>query len=384
VSDQNGCSEEFDIELNDYQALLIKDSVIPTTCTEQNGVILINQVINPSGALPYVSHTWSDGSNFLNRAGLDSGLYILDMVSGPNFSSNNCHSIKHINVGVKMPTPQQICVVTVDTTTTTNVVIWEKNGEENISHYNIYRENTQAGHYMLIDTVNFSNESNFNDVIASPEIRSWRYRISPVNTCGVEGPLSIAHKTLHMNSIITNANGTQILWDDYEGPADISHYIVWRYSTQNGWETISPSIPLSTSSFTDMNTATLTNIDYLVETVMNSTCTAEKINDFNSSRSNRERGTFAVGEGTGASNNSIIEINGQFELYPNPANEWIVINSLMTVEATTFELINIHGVVISKHIFEGASTKIDLSDLPTGYYFIRISGESQGIPFIKN
>ena len=384
VSDQNGCTEEFDIELNDYQALLIKDSVIPTTCIEQNGAILINQVNNPFGVLPYLSHTWSDGSNFLNRAGLDSGLYILDMVSGPNALFNNCHSIKHINVGVKMPTSQQICVVTVDTTTTTNIVIWEKNGEENISHYNIYRENTQAGHYMLIDTVNFSNESNFNDVIASPEIRSWRYRISPVNTCGVEGPLSIAHKTLHMNSIITNANGTQILWDDYEGPADISHYIVWRYSTQNGWQTISPSIPLSTSSFTDMNTATLTNIDYLVETVMNSTCTAEKINDFNSSRSNREKGTFAVGEGTGASNNSIIEINGQFELYPNPANEWIVINSLMTVEATTFELINIHGLVISKHEFNGTSTKIDLSELPTGYYFIRISGESQGIPFIKN
>jgi hypothetical protein len=283
-----------------------------------------------------------------------------------------------------MPTPQQICVVTVDTATTTNVVIWEKNGEENISHYNIYRENTQAGHYMLIDTVAFSNESNFNDVVASPEIRSWRYRISAVNECGVEGPLSIAHKTLHMNSIITNGNGTQILWDDYEGPADISHYNVLRFSSENGWQTIATSIPLATSSFTDVTATGLTNLDYIVETVMNSTCTAEKINDFNSSRSNRERGTFAVGEGTGASNNSIVEINGQFEIYPNPANDFITITALELNEPTSVELVNIHGIVLSKHDFNETSLKIDLSDLPYGYYFIRIPGQTQAIPFIKN
>lgn len=384
VTDQNGCSQEFDYELNDYQAILIKDSIIPTSCTEENGAIIINLVNTPFNNLPYVSHTWSDGSNFITRVGLDSGTYILDVVSGPSFGSTYCHSIKHAEVGVRMPTPQQICVVTVDTATTTNVVIWEKNGEENISHYNIYRENTQAGHYMLIDTVDFSNESNFNDVVASPEIRSWRYRISAVNECGVEGPLSIAHKTLHMNSIITNGNGTQILWDDYEGPADISHYNVLRFSSENGWQTIATAIPLATSSFTDVTATGLTNLDYIVETVMNSTCTAEKINDFNSSRSNRERGTFAVGEGTGASNNSIVEINGQFEIYPNPANDFITITALELNEPTSVELVNIHGIVLSKHDFNETSLKIDLSDLPYGYYFIRIPGQTQAIPFIKN
>ncbi len=386
VTDQNGCSERFEYELNDYQALLIKDSVIPTSCTETNGVIIVQLVDNPFGALPFLTHSWNDQQNlFLSRNSLDSGTYILDVVSGPSgFNGLECHASKRIHVGVKLPTPQQICVVTVDTATTTNVVIWEKNGEENISHYNIYRENTQAGHFMLIDTVQFSNVSNFNDVIASPEIRSWRYRISPVNICGVEGPRSIAHKTLHMNSIITQANGTQILWDDYEGPADISNYVVWRFSSQNGWEDLSPAVSIGTSSFTDLSAAGLTNTDYFVETILTTRCSAQKVNDFNSSRSNRERGSFSVGEGTGASNNSIIEINDLFKLFPNPANEWILINSLSTVESATFELINIHGLVISTHAFDGTSVKIDLSELPIGYYFIRISGKSQGIPFIKN
>ncbi|MCH8903549.1 MAG: hypothetical protein IIA45_06520, partial [Bacteroidetes bacterium] len=68
----------------------------------------------------------------------------------------------------------EICLVTVDTATNKNLVVWEKPAVNNIASYNIYKEGTQAGVYFLAGNVPYASVSTFLDTLADPAQRSWR------------------------------------------------------------------------------------------------------------------------------------------------------------------------------------------------------------------
>ena len=40
----------------------------------------------------------------------------------------------------------------------------------------------------------------FIDEVADPSIRSWRYKLSVVDVCGIESELSLRHKTMHLTA----------------------------------------------------------------------------------------------------------------------------------------------------------------------------------------
>ena len=84
------------------------------------------------------------------------------------------------------PVTPEICIVTVDTLAQRNEVVWEKNGETDIDYYNIYKETTQAGVYQLIGSQDYEEESLFVDENSNVQQRSYRYKLSAVNNCGVE------------------------------------------------------------------------------------------------------------------------------------------------------------------------------------------------------
>jgi hypothetical protein len=65
---------------------------------------------------------------------------------------------------------------------------------------------------------------------------------------------------------------------------------------------------------------------------------------------------------------------GQIQIYPNPAEQFLVINSDLD-EMYSALLYNSNGRILSKTNFT-KSTQIDLSDLAPGIYFIRLTNES--------
>lgn len=373
VTDGSGCSKTFSYQLDDYQAADILDSIIPATCNMEDGAILV-ELVNELNGPNVLSFSWSNGNPQADNFNLAPGTYTITVASGPSpFNGLTCYSQKIMEVGVRAPILQDICMVTVDTTTTTNLVVWQRVEEIAISHYNIYRENAVAGNFMLIDTVQAGSESLFNDVVASPLDRSWRYKISAVNTCGVEGPVSATHKTMHLNSIVNLANGSNdIYWDDYEGRQE-AEYVVWRHSDQNGWQPLAPSVPFGVSVFNDLPQAGLTGIDYYVEMTLSSMCTATRAQDFNSARSNKEKGQFSVGEGTGDSNNALSEAYlSHISLAPNP------VTGMLTViqQENQPVFITIHttdGQTLHSYQLQTTETHIDFSSYAKGIYFVNIS-----------
>lgn len=385
VTDASNCKDTFGIQMDDLQALEINEMVFPASCNVQNGAIYLNLDANPNGGTTTPNTiTWSTGAETAIIGSLGTGMYTVEVT---NFSTdapfNVCHAVKTITVPLKSPIIQPICVVTVDMSTT-NLVIWGKSEFYGIDYYNIYRENAVAGEYSLIDTVDFNNLSIFNDVVASPMDKSWRYRISQVDECGTESPISPAHKTLHLNSIdVQSSSSVDIFWDEYEGQMDAAEYVVWRYTDQNGWEALSPSVPLGTSYFNDTPPGGATGLDYYVEMVKQSPCTAEKAQDFNTTRSNKDKGTFVLGQGTGDSNNALGENSFVFEVYPNPFSDEIQLN---ISEKGMGKLVHIYALD-GTELFTATVTDMTMTVQPTnlaqGMYCWRIDGSPLTVKLIR-
>jgi len=382
VTDLSGCKDTFYYQLNDYQSVAISDSIIAADCSISNGAILTTLTPTDFGNPPS-SISWTNGALYKDNFNLAAGNYTLTVGSVSPFNGNMCYSQKTMTVGTKAPIRQEICLVTVDLATSTNLVVWES-VESEIDHYNIYRENAVAGTYMLIDTVDGDGESIFNDVVASPIDRSWRYRISAVNECGIEGPVSNPHKTLHLNSINVLGDGSvDVFWDDYEG-ATAPEYVVWRMTDQDGWQALTPSVPFGTSFFNDVPPVGSTGLDYYVEMVLGYQCTAEKVQDFNSSRSNKDKGNFLPGHGTDDSSNGLDELNNAtITVYPNPFNDYLVVNVANAASDVEVIVYSVDGHAVSSAVLSNGINKLQLGHLEAGMYFIQTGTSGRLAQFIK-
>jgi hypothetical protein len=385
VTDGNNCVFKDSLFLNNDLSVIIQDSLILPSCNQNNGGINLNIIVPPLGGT-INSILWDNGATTEDIFNLYSGNYMVSINSGAN-----CISQKSFYLGNKAPLKNDMCVVTVDTASITNLIVWEKNENDDVQYYNIYRENDDAGNYLLIDTVQFSNLSVFNDVVASPLHRSWRYRISAVNSCDVESPLSVPHKTLHLNTIAQPTPGVfNVYWDAYEGLSS-GEYVVYRHTDADGWINLSPTVPFGANTvFTDTPPVGYTGLDYFVSFELASPCTATyRAQDFNHSRSNKEKGIFNPGSGAGDySNNSVFEYTEDdifIQIYPNPASSALFIEFLGT-KSMNIEIVSLDGQVLSKNFYSEGISQINVSDLSKGIYFIRADFDSKTktIMFVKD
>lgn len=368
TTDGNGCITVNTLYVSENGAADLYGMVTPSSCGLAEGAI--TTTLYPPFGETISSISWSNGATSQDVSSLLPQLYTCTLVA-----SNNCRSIKGWNVPVGPPLRNDICVVTVDSATTTNLVVWEKVQTTGISHYNIYRETSMQGNFALIDTVNADNISLFNDVVASPLDRSWRYKISAVNTCNVESPLSNPHQTIHMQ-MVGAAGGTSVdlSWNPYEGAA-FSNYYVYRYTTATGvWESIA-ELPATQLTYTDNTPPATPGLDYMVEMERDDTCTAliYRAQDFNSSRSNKDKAQFNPGHGTGDSHNGIAEIYlGAIRVYPNPASDLITIDQESN-ETITIEIRSVEGQLIQTLQTAKLSQEIRIDALSSGVYFVTVS-----------
>lgn len=364
VTDANGCSIDTTVTVGTYnynEAYL--NSVTHADCGMSNGAIDINLYSYEPDSI--VSASWSNGATTEDLTNLSPGTYTYTITQ----VNPVCNFSLDVVVSANEPLQNDICLVTVDSITTTNVVVWEREQTTGIDHYNIYRKSNNSGQFQKIDYVLASEESMFNDVWASPLVKSWEYRISAVNNCGIEGPLSNIHKTIHMTKTDLGNGDYKVEWNKYQGFSYTSHDI-WRFTASTGWQMIQ-SVSNNQTSFTDTPPNT-NGLDYSIEVDPGYVCQSTKATSHNASRSNRSSGIFNPGEGTGASNNSIVE-NESFNvsLYPNPSN---------TVATLQFDLnqkynvtiYNMNGQVIESLQFTGNRLDINTSSLSNGLYIVDI------------
>ena len=79
-----------------------------------------------------------------------------------------------------------ICMVSIDTFTQKNMIIWQRQQGMKTSYYNVYSESTTAGVYNRIGSVPFDSLPVFVDLTSNPRQKAYRYRITAVDSTANE------------------------------------------------------------------------------------------------------------------------------------------------------------------------------------------------------
>ena len=165
-----------------------------------------------SGVNPY-AYEWSDPSAqvTMTATGLCTGTYIVTVTD-----AFNCLGIDSVTLATTAPN-QELCIVTVDETSTHNLLSWEKPITTGIDSFRIYRN--IIGTYTWIGSVPYDSLSHFTDTTngINPNTTSYRYKITALDTCGNESAMSGFHETIHLTTNVGTGSEINLIWDDYEG-----------------------------------------------------------------------------------------------------------------------------------------------------------------------
>ena len=159
-----------------------------------------------------------------------------------------------------------------------------------------------------------------------------------------------------------------IHWDNYEGMV-YSDVNVHRFDSTNGWVTIASNISFGTNAFPD-TPPVLTGLDYLVEFNLADPCQSAKVQDHNSSRSNKSSSVFDPG-------NSTVQIQdnelGAITCYPNPSEDMFVIHVDQFDLVTNYQVVDLNGNLIQSGMLTSNNTAVDVADVASGIYLVKIS-----------
>jgi len=277
ILDDNGCLTTNLVTIIEPADLGLQVDIVDATCGNSDG----SADANVSGGTGIYTYLWSTGGTSSSEPALADGAYSLLVTD-----ANGCTVSESVSV-ITESLAQQICIITVDETSSKNIVVWENPQTPNIASYNIYREIPGTG-YTLVGNMLWSETSEFTDSASGidPSITSYRYKISAVDTCGNESVWSDYHETMHLALPILSGGKVSLLWDNYEG-FNFSYYRILRDTTGLGdtnWVAID-SVTASNTSYTDINPPT-GSAYYAIEVVVVSTCTSDKSKSYNSSKSN--------------------------------------------------------------------------------------------------
>ena len=279
VLDANACSAIKYFSISEIGApTVIIDSIYNGTCGNSDGAIYISVY----GAYVTYTYLWSNGDETEDLVGVDPGTYHVTVSD-----EGGCDAIQVATIPADKPDPNPICLVSVNSDTYYNEVVWEKEYTEGISHYNVYKEGSQSGVYTLIGSVGIDQESVFVDTLSNVMQRSWRYKISVVDSCGIESILSEYHKTMHLTMNLGLNNSVNLIWDHYEG-FSYNTYSIYR-RTNDEWELIA-TVPSNLTSYTDFDPVLDETLYYVIEIQHPYGCDPTKTNR-NISRSNVTKGT---------------------------------------------------------------------------------------------
>jgi len=255
---------------------------------------------------------------------------------------------------------ESVCLVSVDEATGNNMVVWEKTPEQNTASYNVYKETSEMDVYELIGSQPYADESTYVDATSNAMETSSRYKITAVSDCGAESELSAGHKTMHLTMNDDASNEVVLTWDTYEG-LDYSMVNILRGTDPMNMELI-VQLPSDNFTYTDMTTGG--TYYYQVRIEQNGSC--DPNGDIGSPRSN------IVTYNNTTSNKDLTD--HQIEVFPNPFSSEINLRNIPT-DVHSLLIKDVSGRILLRSAVNDSAMSLNGSDLPSGMYFIEMTGE---------
>ena len=344
-------------------SVLLNNASIPIVDAGFDQTVCVGTSVTLSGS-GAISYSWNNGvSNGIPFTPLITSTYTVIGIDG-----NGCQANDQVVVVVQnVFQNEEICLVTVDSTSTKNLIIWEKPAIASIDSFKIYREISSA--YTHIANIPYSALSIFTDITngINPNTTAYKYKITVVDSCGNESALSSEHRTIHVAISPASPCGYNLIWNDYIG-FPVSQYLIYRDSSNTGWVK-KDSVSFGNTSWTDFTCYPANDtIAYLVEAVNPTGCNPNKASGHNSTRSNVQRNYGVLNVAQSSGNDLNLKIS------PNPTNGKFTIQT--TINNYLLSITNIQGDIIYKSEITNPKSEIDLSGQSSGVYIVSIkSGE---------
>lgn len=270
---------------------------------------------------------------------------------------------------------QKICMVTTDTVTNKNKVIWEKADKYGTDSFYIYRDG------MRMAAIGRDSLSEWEDTTSYPAWGSYRYTITTRDTCGILGYMSPYHASLSFSpmefwdSSATPPHGyyAGFYWTPYYIEGDTSAVGVYQiyidsFSTGN-WHVLATVNPALGGYYYDSTLFALSQASFRMVIQTNRTCNPSRNAGY--IYSNIVTSDFPTGI------SSIDDLN-DVKIYPNPAKDLLNIgftNSDRSSQKITLNIVNAIGQSMYNAALSPTGTvkRIDMADWPGGIYFVTIS-----------
>ncbi len=357
----NHFSDTLQINITQPQPLTISTtSPVNANCSVNNGGI---SSTTSGGTSPY-SYLWTNGDTTLTSVNINAGQYSCTVTD-----ANGCTAVSSVaTIGTNMLNTISICMVTVDSLSTHNIVIWEKSTlPASIDSFRIYRE-TMTNVYTLIGSVSNDSLSEYHDYGSNPNSTSYKYKLRATDICGdTTYGLSPFHNTIHLQHL---GNGN-LIWTLYQienSGNPVIFYIVNRDDNNTGnFLPISSTIPGTNSTYTDVNYASYPNASYRVDVAWSISCSPTR--SFTTTRSN------IINNGTSVSVSHLTNKN-EVSIYPNPFSTQTIISFQKEQKNTTVKVTDQLGKEIKNINFSGRQVVIEKGDMKPGIYLLTITTQA--------
>jgi hypothetical protein len=270
----------------------------------------------------------------------------------------------------------KICMVSVDSLSQHNIIVWDKTVFTSVDSFIVYRE-IATNNYQPIARMPYDSLSQFIDTVrtayfpntGNPNSGTFRYKIQVHDTCGGYSDLSPYHNTIYL---LNNGAGIFYWTTPYtieNGPNPVTSYVLMRDDHSNGvWHAVS-SVAGSQQTVSDPLYAIYKDTaSWRVQTIWNVSCTPTYKNtsaNYNSSYSN-----IFTNYASGVNQNNL---QADIRIYPNPTSSVIVINCKnQFLESASFTNIMGEIVYIVRNKNLSNDIQLDVSNLTNGIYFLNI------------
>ena len=367
-TDANGCVDSASAAVSEIGGPLIStDSIFAPTCGDADGAIYIT----PLAGIPPITYSWNGGLAVTeDLVGVDAGTYFVQATD-----SAGCSTMLLTNLPYETPATPEICVVTVDSATQNNLIVWDAQPGSLVESYELFRETSAPNIFLKIATVPADTLSEYLDTVANTSSHWWRYKLGVIDSCGTTSLLSAAQAQRSINlSVAEDIAGTFTLsWNHYLG-APFNQYYIYRHTLVNGYELID-SVPSTMNTYTNTPPGT-DSLFYVVDAQLISGCLVSRAaGNINSSRSNTG-GIANIPDTIDA----IDEASALFEflsVYPNPNNGRFTLNvKFADAQGLTLNVFGLDGKHIEQFNYNGQRENwelpVDLSNYQDGIYLLEI------------